>query len=197
MKLSDYAKKVGVSYKTAHRWWKAGQLKGYQLPSGTIVIEEEKVVSQDTRVCIYTRVSSIEDKQNLDRQAELLTQYAIAKGYKIHKIVKEIASGANDNRKLLTAALKDDGYNILLVEHKDRLARFGVNYLKILLEKSGQTLEVVNEADNDREEEMRQDLVSIVSSFSARLFGKRNSKRKAEKLIAELESYDEDMEEMT
>ncbi len=187
MKLSDYAKKVGVSYKTAHRWWKAGQLKGYQLPSGTIIIEDISPTETQKRVCIYARVSSVEAKANLERQATRLTEYAIAKGYTIHKVMKEIGSGLNDNRKLLISALEDDNYNILLVEHRDRLARFGINYMRILLEKTGKKLEVVNDAENSRDELM-QDLVSIITSFTARLYGQRRSKRKTEKIIADLKS---------
>ncbi|NEU71688.1 IS607 family transposase [Hassallia byssoidea VB512170] len=190
MKLSDYARKVGISYKTAHRWWKLGQLKGYQLPTGTIIIDEEKPTSVEDRVCIYTRVSSVEAKENLERQADRLTEYAIVKGYKIHKIYKEIGSGLNDNRKMLIKALSDDDYNILLVEHRDRLARFGINYMRILLSKSGKKLEVVNEANNGKDELM-EDLVSIITSFCARLYGLRRSKRKTEKIIAELSEKDE------
>ena len=86
---------------------------------------------------------------------------------------------------VLAKILVDDNYNILVVEHKDRLARFGTNYLKILLEKTGKKLEIVNEADNGKDE-LRQDLVSIITSFCARLYGLRRSKRKTEKIIKEL-----------
>ena len=102
-----------------------------------------------------------------------------------YKIVKEVGSGLNDNRKKLAKILVDDNYNILIVEHKDRLARFGTNYLNILLEKIGKKLEIVNLAENDKEELM-QDLVAIVTSFCARLYGLRRSKRKTEKIIKEL-----------
>ena len=120
MKLSDYAKKVGISYRTAWRWWKQGNLTGYQLPSGTIIITDEYNSKPDVIACINARVSSAENKDNLDRQAERLKDYAIARGYKIYKVVKEIGSGLNDNRKQLGKILVDPNYNILIVEHKDR-----------------------------------------------------------------------------
>jgi len=120
MKLSDYAKKVGISYRTAWRWWKQGDLKGYQLPSGTIIITDEDNSKSDLIACIYARVSSAENKGNLDRQAERLKDYAIARGDKIYKVVKEIGSGLKDNRKQLAKILVDPNYNVLLVEHKDR-----------------------------------------------------------------------------
>ena len=186
MKLSDYAKQAGISYKTAWRMWKRGELNAYQLPTGTIVVKtEDNDGLSEPMACIYSRVSSAENRPNLEAQAKRLTNYAIAKGYRVYKVVKEVGSGLNDNRKQLAKILVDDNYNILIVEHKDRLTRFGLNYMKILLEKTGKRLEVVNEADNGKDELM-QDLVSIITSFCARLYGLRRSKRKTEKIIKEL-----------
>src|SRR6266446_7621818 len=98
MKLSQYAKKVGVTYRTAFRWWQNGDIKGYQLPSGTIVVseEEEQKTLRDGTVAIYARVSSHEQRANLDRQTERLEDYCAAKGYQVSKVVKEIGSGVND-----------------------------------------------------------------------------------------------------
>ncbi len=186
MKLSEYAKNTGISYQTAWRMWKRGQLNAYQLPTGTIVVKiKEESSSVDLIACIYARVSSAENKKNLDAQAERLTNYAMAKGYRIYKVVKEVGSGLNDNRKQLAKILVDDNYHILIVEHKDRLARFGTNYLSLLLEKTGKKLEIVNLSDNSKDELM-QDLIAIITSFCARLYGLRRSKRKTEKIIEQL-----------
>ncbi len=186
MKLSDYAQQAGISYQTAWRMWKRGELNAYQLPTGTIIVKtEESEITSEPVACIYSRVSSAENKSNLDAQAIRLTNFAIAKGYRVYKVVKEVGSGLNDNRKQLAKILVDDNYNILIVEHKDRLARFGTNYLKILLEKTGKKLEIVNEADNGKDE-LLLDLVAIITSFCARLYGLRRSKRKTEKIIKEL-----------
>lgn len=149
MKLSHYARQVGISYKTAYRWWKAGQLNGYQLPSGTIVISAEKPVNPGNTtpgniVCIYARVDSSQERDKLSLQVQRLTDYAIAKGYRVHKTYQEIASGENDSRKLLEQALNDNDYHILLVESEDRLALNGINYIKILLDKTGKKLELLN-----------------------------------------------------
>jgi putative resolvase len=140
---------------------------------------------KQNRVAIYSRVSSSENKENLNRQSLRLTEYAIANGYQIVRNVKEIGSGLNDNRKQLEALLQQDDYNILLVEHKDRLARFGTHYLDVLLLRLGVQLEIVNLADNGRDELM-QDLVAVVTSFAARLYGQRRAARKTERIIAEL-----------
>jgi putative resolvase len=137
------------------------------------------------RVAIYSRVSSSENKDNLNRQSKRLTEYAVANGYQIVRNVKEIGSGLNDSRKQLEALLQQNDYDILLVEHKDRLARFGTNYLSVLLFRLGVKLEIVNLAENGKDELM-QDLVAIVTSFAARLYGQRRASRKTEKIIAEL-----------
>jgi predicted site-specific integrase-resolvase len=83
----------------------------------------------------------------------------------------------NDTRSQLTKILDRDDWNILVVEHKDRLTRFGFNYIQTLLKKSGKTIEVVNLTDTDNHDIMS-DLISIIYSFSARIYGKRKAKRK-------------------
>ncbi len=135
MKLSQYAKKAGVSYRTAFRWWKAGQLKGYQTASKTIIITEadQSPVVGPTMVAIYARVSSAEHRANLERQAERLLDYCAAKGYQVHKVVKEVASGVNDSRPKFLALLDDQRVQIIVVEHKDRATRFGFRFLERLL----------------------------------------------------------------
>ncbi|MDH6100685.1 IS607 family transposase [Anabaenopsis sp. FSS-46] len=188
MKLSDYAKKVGISYRTAWRWYKSGVITGYQQPTGTIIINLPETNQNPNKVvAIYCRVSDNGSKDNLERQAERLTQYATARGYTIYKVVKEIGSGLNDNRKQLSKLLKDDKYNILLAEHPDRVASFGLNYLKILLNKLCKELEIVNQATEGRDELM-QDLVSIIYSFSARMYGLRRAKTKTERITQELQN---------
>lgn len=192
MKLSQYAKKVGVTYRTAFRWWQNGQIKGYQLPSGTIVVTEgeEHSAKQNEQVAIYARVSSHEHRANLERQAERLEDYCAAKGYQVSKVVKEIGSGVNDNRAKFLALLEDQRMTNIVVEHKDRATRFGFRYLETLLRGQGRTLEVVNLAENNRED-LLADLVSIVYSFAARLYGQRRAKRKTEAIVKQLQEAEE------
>jgi len=187
IKLSEYAKLHSVTYRTAWNWYKAGKIKNaFKDEYGNVLVEIEEETPFENKVAIYARVSSNENKSNLEAQAERLKQYAIAKGYQIVHIVKEVGSGVNDNRKKLLKLLQQDDYGVLLVEHKDRLTRFGFNYIKTLLEKDKKRIEVVNEAEDDKSDLM-QDLVSILYSFSARLYGLRRSKRKTEKIIKCLE----------
>jgi putative resolvase len=188
MKLSQYARQQGISYSTALRWWHQGMIRGYQAPSGTIIVETETAShGREERVAIYARVSSAEHKENLERQVERLVQYCTVRGYQVAQIVKEIASGVNDSRPKLLALLKDPQTTRIVVEHKDRLTRFGFRYLETLLEIQGRTLEVVNVAENDKED-LIADLVAIVYSFTARLYGQRRAKRKTERIVQELQA---------
>jgi predicted site-specific integrase-resolvase len=189
MKLSQYAKQQGISYRTALRWFRAGTLKGYQAPTGTIIVQEGEQPRQVQKVAIYARVSSAEHRANLERQAERLVQYCEARGYQVTQVVKEIASGVNDSRPKLLSLLKDTSITLLVVEHRDRLTRFGFHYLETLLETQGRSIEVVNVAENDKED-LLADLVAIVYSFTARLYGQRRAKRKTQRIVAELEAED-------
>jgi putative resolvase len=101
--------------------------------------------------------------------------------------VKEVGSGLNDNRKKLEKLLKLEDYQYLIVEHKDRLGRFCTHYIDVLLARCGVTLEVCNVAENGRDELMT-DLVVIITSFAARLYGQRRAKRKTEKIVETLQS---------
>lgn len=148
-----------------------------------IVIDENK----EQKIAIYCRVSSSENKSNLEKQKQRLLDYCAAKGYQVSKIVCEIGSGLNDNRKKLESLLVDKSITKIVVEHSDRFSRFGMNYIKKLLELDGRSIEIINTYNNDRDDLM-QDFVSIITSFTARLYGQRRSKRNTEKLIKELEN---------
>jgi putative resolvase len=191
MKLSHYAKQLGVTYRTAWNWYNAGKLSGYQTPTGTIIVTETNAVSAQTpnksnKTVVYARVSAAENKSNLESQTRRLLDYCAAKGYQVEQVVKEIGSGVNDRRPRLLRLLTDESIGRIVVEHKDRLTRFGFNYLEALLKMQGREIEVINLSDNGKED-LVEDFVAIVTSFCARLYGQRRSKRQTEKLIAELQ----------
>lgn len=189
MKLSDYAKQQGVRYETAWRWFRDGKIPGHRVGKHTILVDEEKPASSlpSERVAIYARVSSAENKPNLDSQAERLVAYCSAKGYQVAKVVKEIGSGVNDTRPKLLTLLRDTSLTRIVVEHRDRLTRFGFHYLQTLLETQNRTIEVVNGSENDKED-LLADLTAILYSFTARLYGLRRAKHKTEKIVQELEA---------
>lgn len=193
MKLSDYAKQMGVRYETAWRWYRDGKIQGRRVGPRTIIItegqegQEAPTAPAPQRVAIYTRVSSVENRSNLESQAERLAAYCAARGYQVARVVKEVGSGVNDARPKLLALLEDQGVGLIVVEHKDRLTRFGFRYVDTLLKTQGRAIEVVNQAENETED-LLADLTAIVYSFCARLYGQRRAKRKTEAIVRELEA---------
>jgi putative resolvase len=197
MKLSAYAKQQGISYATALRWFHQGVIHGYQAPSGTvIVLPQEPADAPSERIAIYARVSTQGQKPDVERQAQRLVQYCEARGYQVAKVVKEIGSGLNDSRPKWIDLLKDGTVTRIVVEHKDRAARFGFRYIEVLLEGQGRAIEVVNSAEGGKED-MLADLTSIIYSFCARLYGQRRAKRKTEVITALLENGSEESEDAT
>ena len=194
IKASEYAKKMSLNVRTVYRYYHNGKIKGYQdKETGNIFIlnpfkNENNEDNLKNKVVLYARVSSSENKTNLESQLEKLRLFASAKGYQIVKEIKDIGSGLNDNRSKLNELFEKElnNFEILLVEHKDRLTRFGFNYIDILLKSHNKKIEVINLVDNNKEE-LIQDFVSVITSFCARIYSQRISKRKVEKLIKELE----------
>jgi putative resolvase len=180
MKLSAYAKQVGVTYKTAYAWWKAGQLDAYQLPTGTIIVRESK--PNATGVALYARVSSAEQKNDMTRQVQRLRDYAAARGYQVVAEVREIASGLNDERPKLTQLLTDAQVGVIVVEQRDRLTRLGYGSIAALLAHEGRRVEAI--FPSDTETELVDDFVAVLTSLAARLSGRRNAKRRADQLQA-------------
>jgi predicted site-specific integrase-resolvase len=181
MKLSNWAKEKGISYLTAYRWFKLGRIKNAtQFPSGTIIVENNNCSNVKENIVIYCRVSNLSRKKELNYQIERCMIYCIAKGYNVSTIYKEIASGMNDNRKQLIKMFNNNPTRIV-VENKDRLTRFGFNYLNLLLKKLNCTIEVINPSKED-EEDLIKDFVSIITSFCCRIYGLRRSKNKINKI---------------
>lgn len=193
VKISKLAKDLGVTVQTLWNWKQKGKINfiqdevnGYNYVSIETYNEFLNINQiKSNRVVIYTRVSTPERRNNLETQSERLIAYAHAKGYNVVKIVKEIASGFNDNRKKLQDILDNLNFDILLVEHKDRLTRVGFNYLNSLFIKLGKNIEVVNVVDTD-EKDIIQDFISIITSYTARIYGNRRKNRKTQEFIKEL-----------
>lgn len=190
MKLSQYAKEMGVCYRTAYNWYKAGKIDGaYSLDTGTIIVPNIKEnLNAQYGVILYARTSSSQNKNLLENQVERLKNYASAKGYKIKAIVKEFGSGLNDERKQLSKILKENKYDKIIVENKDRLTRFGFNWIQLL---TNNRIEVINES-KEKDEDITQDLISIIHCFSARIYGLRRSKNLKNKIKKEIELLEEE-----
>jgi predicted site-specific integrase-resolvase len=192
MKLSTYAQQLGISYDTAWRMWQRGELVGQQLPSGTIIVEAPPAATpaRVQKVAVYARVSNTENRPNLEGQAERVSAFCAAKGWQVAKVVKECGSGVNDQRPQFLALLSDTNISHIVVEHKDRCSRFGVAYLQTLLKTQGRELVIINEAEEEQVDLM-QDFVAIITSFCARLYGRRRASRQKTALFAILQQAGE------
>jgi len=185
-KLSDYAKKFNVTYRTAWNRYKAGKIDNcFVDETGHVCIKVPELVTTK-KAAIYARVSNADRKDNLERQSQRLLNYTISNGYDIVYNIKEIGSGLNDNRPKLIKLLKQNDWDTLIVENKDRLTRFGFNYIETLLNINDKKIIVVNKTEDDKTD-LIQDLVSIIYSFSARMYGLRKKKNK-EDIIKFLEN---------
>lgn len=178
MKLSTYAKQLGISYRTAFRWYQAGKLDAYQTETGTIIVRDP--VDSPAGIALYARVSSADQKDDLQRQVERLQTYVIAKGWRVDKVVTEIASGLNDQRPKLTALLLDKSIGVIVVEHRERLTRFGFHYIENLLQMQGRKIEVI--FPNETKDDLVQDFIAVITSMCARIYGRRGNKRRSERL---------------
>ena len=144
----------------------------------------------EVRAVVYARVSSHKQKKdgNLDRQVERLRAYCSARVYRVIDVVTDIASGLNEDRKGLLKLfdiVEKRQADVAVVEFKDRLTRFGFNYLKRYFESHGVRIEAVEEAEKGYVEELIEDFVSIVTSFAVRIYGKRSQKFKEIKKVVE------------
>jgi len=172
-RTGEVAKLLRVSFITVKRWIYQGKIKAIKNPAGRWLIPESEINRllgikpiKKERAVLYARVSLYGRKDHLERQLERLRSYAKEKGYEIAFELEEIASGLNENRRKLWRALKmikDDKADVIIVEFKDRLARFGFKYLESIVESYGGRIEVVeNEIDKDAMQELVEDLISII-----------------------------------
>jgi putative resolvase len=186
-KISQYARKNNVTVRTVWNWIKLDKVKTERTTTnGWLIVEDEDRIPR--RVFIYARVLSSENKSNLDKQKDRLISYCMAKGYKIDGIITEIGSGLNDKRPKLERILNDKTITHIVVEHKDRIARFGMNYIENLLKLNNRTIEIVNNSNNDNNKiELINDLKYIISNIYYEIKEKNINKTKLNNIIKDLE----------
>jgi predicted site-specific integrase-resolvase len=167
--------------------WKAKTLPvpAYQLPTGTVVIEAQRKIDG---VALYSRVSSADQKGDLDRQLARLTEYAVANKMMIVDAVKEVGSGLNGHRKGMLRLLGNADVQTIIVEHRDRLMRFGFEYVEATLAAQGRKV-VVIEAEELNDDIVR-DLHEVIVSMCARLYGKRSAKNRAQKALDAIHNHE-------
>jgi putative resolvase len=136
MKLSAWARKNDITYQTAWNWFKSGRLpvQAIQTATGTILVANSPPAAQS--IAIYARVSSSGQREDLDRQIARLSEYAVGEGWRVTMVLAEIGSGLNGARPKLLKALSSPAVSVL-VEHRDRLSRFGFEYIEAALSAQG------------------------------------------------------------
>src|SRR5262249_997000 len=178
MKLSAWAKANGLAYQTAWRLWRAGKLPiaAEQLPTGTVIVHPPKAPTVES-VAIGARVSSADQKGDLERQLGRLAEYASPDGHPLR-----VRCGLNGYRAKIMRLLSDPAVQTIVVEHRDRLARFGSESIEAALAACGRKLVVVDETE--MKDDLVQDMVDVLTWFCARLYGRRTAKNRAAKALA-------------
>jgi len=181
MKLSEWAQREGIHYTTAWRWWRAGKLPvpARQTSTGTILVDVQP--SRAGRLVVYARVSSHDQRVDLDRQVARVTQWATRQGLAVNEVIGEVGSGLNGKRPKLRRLLAEPQATTIVVEHRDRLARFGVEHLEAALAAQGRTLVVVDPGETD--DDLVRDMIDVLTSFCARLYGRRGARNRAMRAV--------------
>jgi excisionase family DNA binding protein len=207
LRPKEVCQRLGISYSTLARWVREGRIRAIRTVGGKYRVPESEVrriaeglpISKEVRAIIYARVSSADQKSDLERQIEYLTQYCSSKGYKIIDIVTDVASGLKTDRngllKLFNNVINRQ-VDVVVVTYRDRLTRFGFEYLEYFFKQYGVRTEVVfGEEPKDAYQELVEDLIEIVTSFAGRLYGMRSHKKKRlvegfKKLLEKVEKSD-------
>lgn len=178
MKLGDWARVNGLCYRTAWRLFRKGQLPvpAQQLATGTILVDVQQSAST-SGVALYARVSSHDQRADLERQFGRLVSYAASQRMHVVATVSEIGSGLNSRRRGLLRLLRDPLVQTIVVEHRDRLAHFGWEYIAAACMAHGRALLVVDERETT--DDVVRDLHEVIVSMCARLYGKRSAKNRA------------------
>jgi putative resolvase len=184
MKLAAWARANGVHPQTAYRWFRQGTMPvpARRLPSGTILVDTPGSDGvPDPRAVLYARVSAHDQRSDLDRQVARLTAWAAKWGVGVAEVVTEVGSGLNGRRPRLKRLLADPTITVIVVEHRDRLARFGVEHLEAALSAQGRRLVVVDAGEST--DDLARDMIDVLTSFCAGLYGRRGARNRAVRAV--------------
>ena len=178
MNLADWAESVGVNRHTAYRWFREGTLPVPAERVGRLILVRTTAVSESAAgVVLYARVSSHDQRADLDRQVARLTAWATSNGHEVARVVCEVGSGVNGKRPKLRRVLSDPDAKVIVVEHRDRLARFGVEHLEAALTAHGRRIVVADPGETT--EDLVRDMIEVLTSMCARLYGRRGARNRA------------------
>lgn len=191
-KPKDFAELLGVSVKTLQRWDRDGILKANRTPTDRRYYTYDQYLQfkgiqteNDIRdTVIYARVSTRNQKDDLQNQVEFLKQFCNAKGIIVNQCVEDFGSGLNYNRKKWNRLLDEVMANkikTIVISNKDRFIRFGYDWFEKFCEKFNTKIIIVNNETLSPNEELVQDIISILHVFSCRLYGLRKYKNQIKK----------------
>ncbi|MGC9220945.1 MAG: IS607 family transposase [Solirubrobacteraceae bacterium] len=184
MRFSEWARREGVHCQTVWKWFRDGQLPvpARQTATGTILVDgpSERVVKA-AGVALYARVSSADQCDDLERRMGRLSVWATQNGLAPTVTVGEVGSGLNGSRPKLWRLLADPAVGTVVVEHRECLARFGVEYVEAAMTATGRKLVVVEEREVDGD--LVCDITEVLTLMCARLYGRRSAKRRAERAV--------------
>ena len=200
-KPGDFAELLGVSVKTLQRWDREGILKANRTPTDRryytydqyLQFKGIKTEKDNRQTVIYARVSTRNQKEDLQNQVTFLRQFCNAKGMIVDQYIEEYGSGLNYNRKKWNQLLEEvmeQKVKTIVVTHQDRFIRFGYDWFERFCEKFHTTIVIVNNEELSPQEELVQDMLSILHVFSCRLYGLRKYKnqiKRDEELVKELQ----------
>ena len=183
IRLSQWAAQHGMYRMTAWRHYNAGTLPPELQPKkiGNIIYVLANPGSPAGRAVGYARVSSAEPKPHLENRANRLWACAGQRGILLDQVVSEVASGLKDRRPKLRKLLGDPTVHTVIVEHRERLARFGVGMAETMLQARGGSLIVIDDAEVP--DDLVRDMTEILTCFCARLYGKRSAANRARRAI--------------
>lgn len=191
MQVREWAKREHLSPYTVWKWCREGTMPVpvEQTPTGMWLIHDpkyENVTPTTTvgRAVCYARVSSTDQKTDLQRQGDRLKAFAFNMGIDAPEVITEVGSGMNDKRRKLNKLLADPTVTTIIVEHRDRLARMNVGLVESALEASGRRLIVVD--DTELDDDLLRDMTEVLTSFCARLYDRKSAKRRAQQAVEAL-----------
>ena len=185
MNLKEWAAGQGVSYATALRWFKTGKLPVPAYQAGRLIVIGEPAPGPAAgTTVVYARVSSADQRPDLDRQVARVTGWATGQHLSVDRVVTEVGSALNGHRRKFLALLRDPKVSTIVVEHRDRSVRFGAEYVEAALAASGRRLLVVDPAEVD--DDLVRDVTEILTSLCARLYGRRAAANRAARAVAVL-----------
>ncbi len=182
MSLSEWARLEGVHYQPAWKWFKQGTLPvaARQTATGTILVDEPRR-EEAAGVALYARVSSSDQREDLDSQLGRLAAWATQHGLGVSVTVAEVGSGLNGSRTKLKRLLAEPAVGTVVVEHRERLARFGVEYVEAAMSAQGRRLVVVE--DQEVDDDLVRDITEVLTSMCARLYGRRSARHRAARAL--------------